>query len=104
MKPFGEAQSKTVRTYAQSGQYHTIVESRVHLTWYQNPVPSPTSANLENDHGNQRILSLHWHEVFWGSSKQSRDTQSGQYHTIVESRVRLTWYQSHALNLVVPID
>ena len=30
--------------------------------------------------------------------------QSGQYHTIVESRVRLTWYQSHALNLVVPID
>ena len=31
-------------------------------------------------------------------------TQSGQYHTIVESRVHLTWYQSHALNLVVPID
>ena len=30
--------------------------------------------------------------------------QSGQYHTIVESRVRLTWYQSDALNLVVPID
>ena len=27
-------------------------------------------------------------------------SQSGQYHTIVESRVRLTWYQSHALNLV----
>ena len=25
--------------------------------------------------------------------------QSGQYHTIVESRVRLTWYQSHALKL-----
>ena len=23
--------------------------------------------------------------------------QNGQYHTIVESRVRLTWYQSHAL-------
>ena len=30
--------------------------------------------------------------------------QSGQYHTIVESRVRLTLYKSHALNLVVPID
>ena len=30
--------------------------------------------------------------------------QTGQYHTIVESRVRLTWYQSHALNLVVTID
>ena len=26
MKPFGEAQSKTMRAYAQSGQYHTIVE------------------------------------------------------------------------------
>jgi len=35
MKPFGEAQSKAMRTYAQSGQYHTIVESRVRLTWYQ---------------------------------------------------------------------
>ena len=30
--------------------------------------------------------------------------QSGQYHIIVESRVRLTWYQSHALNLTMPID
>ena len=30
--------------------------------------------------------------------------QSGQYHTIVENRVRLSWYQSHALHLVVPID
>ena len=27
-KPFGEAQSKAMRAYAQSGQYHTIVESR----------------------------------------------------------------------------
>ena len=44
MKPFGEAQSKpwefreaqskATRAYAQSGQYHTIVESRVCLTWY----------------------------------------------------------------------
>ena len=25
MRPFGEAQSKTMRIYAQSGQYHTIV-------------------------------------------------------------------------------
>ena len=30
-------------------------------------------------------------------------TQIGQYHTIMESRVYLTWYQSHALNLVVLI-
>ena len=32
MRPFGEAQSKAMRAYAQSGQYHTIVESRVRLT------------------------------------------------------------------------
>ena len=32
MRPFGEAQSKAMRAYAQSGQYHIIVESRVHLT------------------------------------------------------------------------
>ena len=30
--------------------------------------------------------------------------QSGQYHIIMESRVRLTWYQSHALNLVMSIE
>ena len=30
--------------------------------------------------------------------------QSGQYHTIVESGVRLTWYQSHALNLTMSIE
>ena len=36
MRPFGEAQNKAMRAYAQSGQYHTIVDSRVHLTWYQN--------------------------------------------------------------------
>ena len=35
MRPFEEAQSKAMRAYAQSGQYHTIVESRVRLTWYQ---------------------------------------------------------------------
>ena len=28
MRLFGEAQSKVMRAYAQSGQYHTIVESR----------------------------------------------------------------------------
>ena len=35
MRPFGEAQSQVMRAYAQSGQYRTIVESRVRLTWYQ---------------------------------------------------------------------
>ena len=35
MRPFGEAQNKAMRAYDQSGQYHTIVESRVQLTWYQ---------------------------------------------------------------------
>ena len=82
---------------------------------------SPTSTNLGNDH--EFIIkeySLYWFEVFWGNPKQSHmrayaqsgqyhtivesRVQSGQYHTIVESRVRLTWYKSHALNLVVPID
>ena len=32
VRPFGEAQSKATRAYAQSGQYHTIAESRVRLT------------------------------------------------------------------------
>ena len=40
MRPFGEAQSKAMRAgdheswraYAQSGQYHTIVEGRVRVT------------------------------------------------------------------------
>ena len=56
---------------------------------------SPTSANLGNDH------------VPFGEaqSKAMRAcARSGQYHTIVESRVHLTWYQSHALNLVVSTD
>ena len=35
MRSFGKAQIKAMRAYAQSGQYHTIVESRVRLTWYQ---------------------------------------------------------------------
>ena len=30
--------------------------------------------------------------------------QSGQYHTMVESRVHLTWYQSYALNLAMSIE
>ena len=35
MRPFGEAQIKATRAYTQNRQYHIIVESRVHLTWYQ---------------------------------------------------------------------
>ena len=34
MRPFGEAQSKAMRTYVQSGQYHTIVDNCVRLTLY----------------------------------------------------------------------
>ena len=30
-RPFGKAQSKPTRCYVQSGQYHIIVKSRVHL-------------------------------------------------------------------------
>ena len=35
MSRFGESQSKPMRAYAQSRQYHAIVESRVQRTWYQ---------------------------------------------------------------------
>ena len=47
---------------------------------------------------------LHWYEILWEpQSKATRAyAQSQQYHTIVESCVHLTWYQSYALNLVVP--
>ena len=31
LRPFGGARSKTTQAYTQSGQYHTIVESRVRL-------------------------------------------------------------------------
>ena len=68
---------------------------------------SPTSAHLGNDPGFiNKEYSLHWYEAFWKAQNETMRayTQSGQYHTIVENRVRLTWYQSHALNLVVPID
>ena len=34
-----------MRAYAQSGQYHTIVESRVRLTWYQSHVSKLSRAN-----------------------------------------------------------
>ena len=48
---FGEAQSKTIKAYAQSGQYHTTMENNVHLTWYQsnviNLVMSIESSNVE---------------------------------------------------------
>ena len=33
IRPLGGAQSKVMRAYAQSGQYHTIVKSRVYLTY-----------------------------------------------------------------------
>ena len=32
MRPFGETKNKAMRTYAQSGQYRTIVESCVRVT------------------------------------------------------------------------
>ena len=32
MKLFGEARLKAMRAYAQSGQYHTIIEIRIRLT------------------------------------------------------------------------
>ena len=56
---------------------------------------SPTWVNLVEDHGFiSEEYYLHWYEAFWGSPKQSHEAQSGQCHTIVESRVRLTKYAS----------
>ena len=68
---------------------------------------SPTSVNLGNDH--EFIIkeySLHWlMPCGKAQSKVIRAyAQSGQYHTIVESCIHLTWYQSHALNLVMSIE
>ena len=66
---------------------------------------SPTLANLGNDHVFISKIPIGMRPFGEAQSKAMRAyAQSGQYHTIVESRVRLTWYQSHALNLVVPID
>ena len=38
MRPSEEAKSKVMKAYAQSGQYHIIVESRVQLT-VSSPIP-----------------------------------------------------------------
>ena len=70
---------------------------------------SESSINLENDHEfinkKKNILSIVTRPFGEAQNKDMRAyAQSGQYYTIVESRVRLKWYQSHALNLVVPID
>ena len=53
---------------------------------------SPTSVNLGNDHEFiTKEYSLHWYEAFWEAQSKAVRTyaQSGQYHTLVESRVRL---------------
>ena len=44
---FWETQSKTMRVYAQNEQYHTIVESRVRLKWYQ--------SHALNSHANRLV-------------------------------------------------
>ena len=75
---------------------------------------SPISANLGNDRGFIiKEYSIHWYETFWESSKWTISCHCGKScssnmvsescpqlsHLIVESRVHLTWYQSHVLNL-----
>ena len=49
---------------------------------------SPTSTNLGNDHAfiNKK------YSLYWGLLGSPKQNQSGQYHTIVESRVHLTLY------------
>ena len=54
---------------------------------------SPISTNLGNDHGFIiKEYYLHWNEAFWETQSKAMRAyaQSGQYHTIVESRVHLT--------------
>ena len=53
MRHFGEAQSKVMSAYAQSGQYHTIVESlisnnpmTIHLSIYIFASAMPLTASL----------------------------------------------------------
>ena len=57
-----EAQRKAMRAYAQSGQYHTIVESRVHLILYQSHAPnlvmSIESSNVEQRTPKEKESSL----------------------------------------------
>ena len=62
----------------------------------------PTLANLGNDEG---ILSSLIYAFLGSQSKpMTAYAQSGQYRTIMESRVHLTWYQSYALNLTMLIE
>ena len=51
VRPFGEYQSKAMRAYTQSGQYHTIVESRVRITEITSPFVVTTQIHC------QQILS-----------------------------------------------
>ena len=39
-----DRESKVTRSYVQTGQYHTIVESRIRLTWYES-YPKLSRAN-----------------------------------------------------------
>ena len=48
---------------------------------------NPTLVNLVEDHGFiSEEYYLHWYEAFWKAQSKPMKTQSGQYHTIVESR------------------
>ena len=66
------------------------------LTLYPWPLlddESPASANLGNHHWFiNKEYSPHWYVAFWEAQSKATSTytQSGQFHTIVESRVRLT--------------
>ena len=117
MMPFGESQSKVIRAYAQSEQYHIIVESRWGLldpTFQWRPFgeaqikamrlfvqsgqyhtivwrPHMSEASWEAQRGYTQSGQYHLCGDptchFWEAPRGY--TQSGQYHTIVESCVRL---------------
>ena len=60
--------------------------------------------------GNDRVCVIkeyyiHWFEAFWEPKTKLGELRlKVHYHTNGESRVHLTWYQSHVLNLVMSIE
>ena len=89
MKSFGEAQSKVMRAYTQSGQYHTIAGSRVHLTWYQSHALK-LAMSIESSNVEQRTPFRTLFKGRYWMKVPANETLCSKWiiHTTVESRVR----------------
>ena len=106
MRPFDEQQNCGTEKRSSAGswfsrgkvereQYPLVVSLDYYLL-----DESPTSANLGNDH--EFIIKEYYLDcmrLFGKPKPNPLELMLGQYHIIVENRVQLTWYQSHALNL-----